>query len=48
MRLVIARCSIDYSGRLSTHLPSSVRLLVVKADGSVLVHADGGGYKPLN
>jgi endonuclease len=48
MRLVIARCSIDYSGRLSTHLPSAVRLLIVKADGSVLVHADGGGYRPLN
>jgi RecB family endonuclease NucS len=48
MRLVIARCSIDYAGRLSTHLPSAVRLLIVKADGSVLVHADGGGYKPLN
>jgi endonuclease len=48
MRLVIARCSVDYAGRLSTHLPSAVRLLVVKADGSVLVHADGGGYKPLN
>jgi hypothetical protein len=48
MRLVIARCSVDYAGRLSTHLPSAVRLLVVKADGSVLVHADYGGYKPLN
>jgi RecB family endonuclease NucS len=48
MRLVIARCSIDYTGRLSTHLPSAVRLLIVKADGSVLVHADGGGYRPLN
>jgi RecB family endonuclease NucS len=48
MRLVIARCTVDYTGRLSTHLPSALRLLVVKADGSVLVHADGGGYKPLN
>jgi len=48
MRLVIARCTVDYVGRLSTHLPSAVRLLMVKADGSVLVHADGGGYKPLN
>ena len=48
MRLVIARCSVQYAGRLSTRLPSAVRLLVVKADGSVLVHADGGGYKPLN
>src|SRR4029453_16590957 len=48
MRLLVARCSIDYAGRLTTHLPSAVRLLVVKADGSVLVHADDGGYKPLN
>jgi RecB family endonuclease NucS len=48
MRLVIARCSIDYAGRLSTHLPPALRLLIVKADGSVLVHADGGGYRPLN
>jgi hypothetical protein len=48
MRLVIARCSVRYAGRLSTHLPSAVRLLLVKADGSVLVHADYGGYKPLN
>ena len=48
MRLVIARCSVDYAGRLSTHLPLATRLLLVKADGSVLVHADGGGYKPLN
>jgi endonuclease len=48
MRLLIARCRVDYAGRLSTHLPSAVRLLVVKADGSVLVHADDGGYKPLN
>ena len=48
MRLVIARCTVDYVGRLSTHLPSAVRLLMVKADGSVLVHADGGGYKPFN
>jgi hypothetical protein len=48
MRLVIARCSVDYTGRLSTHLPSAVRLLIHKADGSVLVHADGGGYRPLN
>jgi endonuclease len=48
MRLVIARCSVDYAGRLSTHLPLATRLLIVKADGSVLVHADGGGYKPLN
>ena len=48
MRMVIARCSVDYAGRLSTHLPPAVRLLLVKADGSVLVHTDDGGYKPLN
>jgi RecB family endonuclease NucS len=48
MRLVVARCSVDYLGRLEAHLPSAVRLLMVKADGSVLVHADGGAYKPLN
>jgi endonuclease len=48
MRMVIARCTVDYAGRLATHLPSAVRLLLVKADGSVLVHADYGGYKPLN
>ena len=48
MRLVIARCSVDYVGRLTAHLPEAVRLLIVKADGSVLVHSDGGSYKPLN
>jgi RecB family endonuclease NucS len=48
VRLVIARCSVDYAGRLSAHLPLAIRLLVVKADGSVLVHSDGGSYKPLN
>ena len=48
MRLVIARCSVDYAGRLSAHLPLGTRLLVVKADGSVLVHADSLSYKPLN
>jgi endonuclease len=48
VRLVIARCSVDYAGRLSARLPSAVRLLIVKADGSVLVHSDGGSYKPLN
>ena len=48
VRLVIARCSVDYSGRLTAHLPSALRLLIVKADGSVLVHSDGGSYKPLN
>ncbi|GAB2474312.1 endonuclease [Jatrophihabitans fulvus] len=48
MRLVIARCSVDYVGRLTAHLPLAKRLLLVKADGSVLVHSDGGSYKPLN
>jgi len=48
VRLVIARCSVDYAGRLSAHLPVATRLLIVKADGSVLVHSDGGSYKPLN
>ena len=48
MRLVVARCSVDYVGRLTAHLDPAVRLLMVKADGSVLVHADGGSYKPLN
>src|SRR5258707_12571287 len=48
MRLIVARCSVNYSGRLSAVLAESVRLIIVKADGSVLVHADAGGYKPLN
>ncbi|MFC7402740.1 endonuclease NucS [Citricoccus sp. GCM10030269] len=48
MRLVIARCSVNYEGRLRAHLPQATRLLMVKADGSVLVHSDGGSYKPLN
>lgn len=48
MRVVIATCSVDYEGRLSAHLPLATRLLMVKADGSVLVHSDGGSYKPLN
>jgi endonuclease len=48
MRLVIARCSVDYAGRLTAHLPSAVRLIMVKADGCVAIHADGGAYKPLN
>jgi RecB family endonuclease NucS len=48
MRLVIARCSVEYAGRLSAYLPSAVRLLMVKADGCVAIHADGGAYKPLN
>ena len=45
---MIARCSVDYDGRLTAHLSLATRLLLVKADGSVLVHADGGSYKPLN
>jgi RecB family endonuclease NucS len=48
MRLVVARCEVSYSGRLSAYLPESTRLLIFKADGAVLVHADAGGYKPLN
>ena len=48
MRLVVARCEVTYSGRLSAFLPESTRLLIFKADGSVLVHADAGGFKPLN
>ncbi len=48
MRLVIARCEVDYIGRLTAHLPPALRLLMVKGDGSVLVHSDGGSYKPLN
>ena len=48
MRLVIARCTVDYDGRLTAHLPSAVRLIMVKADGCVAIHADGGAYKPLN
>ncbi|MET1036339.1 MAG: endonuclease NucS [Arthrobacter sp.] len=48
MRLVIAKCSVDYEGRLRAHLPLATRLLLVKADGSVLIHSDGGSYKPLN
>jgi RecB family endonuclease NucS len=48
MRLVIARCSVDYVGRLTSHLPSALRLLLVKADGSVSIHADDRAYKPLN
>jgi endonuclease len=48
VRLVIARCSVDYAGRLSAHLPTAVRLIMVKADGCVAIHADGGAYKPLN
>ncbi|MFW5468860.1 endonuclease NucS [Knoellia sp. CPCC 206435] len=48
MRVVIGTCSVDYDGRLSAHLPLATRLLMVKADGSVLIHSDGGSYKPLN
>jgi RecB family endonuclease NucS len=48
MRLVIARCAVDYQGRLDAHLPEAVRLIMVKADGCVAIHADGGAYKPLN
>lgn len=48
MRLVIAECTVDYAGRLTAHLPRAKRLLMVKADGCVAVHADGGAYKPLN
>jgi RecB family endonuclease NucS len=48
VRLIVARCEVAYSGRLSAYLPESTRLLMVKSDGSVLVHADAGGYKPLN
>jgi RecB family endonuclease NucS len=48
MRLVIARCTVDYNGRLSAHLPDAIRLIMVKADGCVAIHADGGAYKPLN
>ena len=48
MRLVVARCEVRYTGRLNAVLPESTRLLIFKSDGSVLVHADAGGYKPLN
>jgi endonuclease len=48
VRLLVARCEVRYSGRLSAVLPEAVRLLILKADGSVLVHDDAGGYKPLN
>src|SRR5213596_528537 len=48
MRLIVARCEVTYTGRLTAFLPESTRLLMLKDDGSVLVHADAGGYKPLN
>jgi endonuclease len=48
VRLIVARCEVDYAGRLSTRLPEAVRLVVIKGDGSVMVHSDAGGYKPQN
>jgi endonuclease len=48
VRLIVARCEVTYTGRLNAYLPESTRLLMLKEDGSVLVHADAGGYKPLN
>ncbi|WP_153029458.1 endonuclease NucS [Amycolatopsis sp. YIM 10] len=48
MRLVIARCQVDYAGRLTAHLPMATRLLLIKADGSVSIHSDDRAYKPLN
>lgn len=48
MRLVIAKCSVDYAGRLNAHLPLATRVLMLKQDGSLLIHSDGGSYKPLN
>jgi RecB family endonuclease NucS len=48
VRLVVASCTVDYDGRLTAHLPEATRLIMVKADGCVAIHADGGAYKPLN
>ena len=48
VRIVVARCSVDYVGRLTAHLPEATRVIMTKADGSVLIHSDGGSYKPLN
>jgi endonuclease len=48
VRILVARCTVDYVGRLTAHLPESTRVIMVKADGSVLIHSDGGSYKPLN
>jgi RecB family endonuclease NucS len=48
VRIVIAQCSVDYAGRLSARLPLATRVIMIKADGSVLIHSDGGSYKPLN
>ena len=48
MRILVARCTVDYSGRLVAHLPQAVRVIMVKGDGSVLIHSEAGSYKPLN
>ena len=48
MRIVIARCTVNYVGRLTAHLPEATRVIMMKSDGSVLIHSDGGSYKPLN
>jgi endonuclease len=48
VRLIVARCTVDYAGRLETRLPEAIRLVMVKADGCVAIHSDGGAYKPLN
>lgn len=48
VRILVARCTVDYMGRLTAHLPEAPRVIMVKSDGSVLVHSDGGSYKPLN
>src|SRR5512132_2304374 len=48
VRLIVARCEVRYTGRLTAFLPESTRLVMLKSDGSVLIHADAGGYKPLN
>lgn len=48
MRLVIARCQVDYAGRLTAHLPMATRLILVKSDGSVSIHSDDRAFKPLN
>jgi endonuclease len=48
VRLIVARCEVTYTGRVAAHLPVSTRLLLLKADGSVVMHADAGGYEPLS
>ena len=48
MRLIVTRCTVEYAGRLETRLPEALRLVMVKADGCVAIHSDGGAYKPLN